>query len=88
MSLSYVFVAKGLRKWTDSWVNKQRKEDSCSPFLYPSEMGHIYTQLLYIKESELGDQISSPIHPGEFSLFRQYTECSPTHSEINGNHPP
>lgn len=59
MFLSYVFVAKGLRKWTDSWVNKQRREDSCSPFLYSSEMGYVYTQLLYSKEFELEDQISS-----------------------------
>lgn len=51
---------------SDSWVNKQRREDSCLHFLYPSEMGYVYTQLLYSEESEPGDQISSQLILGNF----------------------
>lgn len=86
--LSYVFVVKGLREWTDSWVSKQRREDSRAPFLYPSETGYVYTQLLYSKESELRDQISSQFRLEIFFLFSQHTDCSPSHSEINGTPPP
>lgn len=68
--LSYVFVVKGLREWTDSWVSKQRREDSRAPFLYPSETGYVYTQLLYSKESELRDQISSQFRLEIFFSFQ------------------
>lgn len=60
---------KGTQGQADSWVSKQRREDSCSPFLSPSEMGYVYTQLLYSKESELGDQISSQFILENFFFF-------------------
>lgn len=59
---------KGYQERTDSWVNTQRREDSCPRFPYLSEMGYVYTQLLYSEESEPGDQISSQLILENFLL--------------------